>query len=588
MGHQNHLGEESIGKLLLKYSIPAIIGMMVNALYNIVDRMFIGRIPEVGSLALTGVGITMPIMSILLAFGMLIGIGSTANISLNLGRGKRDDAERLIGSAITLSLIVGVLLTFIGLIFINPILNLFGASSNTLIYAKQYITIILFGCTFNILSFALNSTVRADGSPKMASFTMIIGCLTNVVLDYVFVFVLNMGIKGAAFATVISQALTFFIILYYYTKGKSNLKLKIENMKLKKSLVLMTFAIGIAPFATQIANSLVQVVANNSLKAYGNDLSIGAMTIIGSINMVFMMPIFGIRADGNPKLASITMVIGCGTNIVLDYLFVFVLNMGIRGAAFATVISQALTFIIILYYYTKGNSNLKLKIKNMKLNKNLVMMTFAIGIAPFATQIANSLVQVVANNSLKAYGNDLSIGAMTIIGSINMVFMMPIFGINQGCQPIIGFNYGAKKYDRAKRTFIIATIAATVICIFGGILIQAFPQFAISLFNNDPELTAVAVKGVRIYLLMMPIVGVNIVATSYFQSVGKAKMSMFVSLLRQVILLIPFTLILPLFIGLDGVWAAGACADFFSVVITLVLIFREFKSLNKLHQAQVA
>ena len=293
-------------------------------------------------------------------------------------------------------------------------------------------------------------------------------------------------------------------------------------------------------------------------------------------------------ADGNPKLASLTMIIGCGTNIVLDYLFVFVLNIGIKGAAFATVISQALTFFIILYYYTKGNSNLKLKVENMKLKKNLVMMTFAIGIAPFATQIANSLVQVVANNSLKAYGNDLSIGAMTIIGSINMVFMMPIFGINQGCQPIIGFNYGAKKYDRAKKTFIIATIAATVICTIGGMLIQLFPEFAISLFNNDPELTAVAIKGVRMYLLMMPIVGINIVATSYFQSIGKAKMSMFVSLLRQVILLIPFTLILPLFIGLDGVWAAGACADFLSVVITVVLIFKEFKSLNILHEIQAA
>ncbi len=352
MKHQNQLGEESIGKLLLKYSIPAIIGMMVNALYNIVDRMFIGRIPNVGTLALTGVGITMPIMSILLAFGMLIGIGSTANISLNLGRGRRDDAEKLIGSALTLSLIVGISITIIAFIFLNPILNIFGASENSLFYAKQYITIILAGCTFNILSFALNSTVRADG---------------------------------------------------------------------------------------------------------------------------------------NPKLASITMVIGCATNILLDYLFVFVLNIGIRGAALATVISQALTFFIILYYYTKGNSNLKLE--SMKLKKNLVMMTFAIGIAPFATQIANSLVQVVANNSLKTYGNDLSIGAMTIISSISMVFMMPIFGINQGCQPIIGFNYGAKKFDRAKKTFAIATIAATVICTIGGILIQAFPKFAISLFNNDPELS---------------------------------------------------------------------------------------------------
>ena len=216
MKNKNHLGEESIGKLLLKYSIPAIIGMLVNALYNIVDRMFIGRIPDVGSLALTGVGITMPIMSILLACGMLIGIGATANISLNLGRGKRDIAEKLIGNSITLSLILGAFITIIALIFLNPILNIFGASDNTLIYAKQYITIILFGCTFNILSFSLSSTVRADGNPKMASLTMVIGCITNVILDYVFVFILNMGIKGAAFATAIlkhSLSLLFFITI---------------------------------------------------------------------------------------------------------------------------------------------------------------------------------------------------------------------------------------------------------------------------------------------------------------------------------------------------------------------------------------
>ena len=453
MGHQNDLGKAPIEKLLLKYSIPAIIGMIVNALYNIVDRMFIGRIPHVGSLALTGVGITMPIMSIILAFGMLIGIGSTANISLNLGRGNKRDAERLIGSALTLSVIIGITLTIIGLIFLNPILNIFGASDNTLIYAKQYLIVILLGSTFSILSFALSSTVRADGNPKMASFTMIIGCIANVILDYLFVFVFNMGIKGAAFATVISQIISSFMLLYYYTLGKSNLKLKLQNLKLSKRLVLITFAIGIAPFATQIANSLVQVVANNSLKAYGNDLSIGAMTIISSINMIFFMP---------------------------------------------------------------------------------------------------------------------------------------IFGINQGCQPIIGFNYGAKKYNRAKKTFIIAAISATIICTIGGILIQAFPKFAISLFNNDPELTAVSVKGVRLYLLMMPIVGINIVSTSYFQSIGKAKISMFVSLLRQVILLIPFTIILPLFMGLDGIWAAGACADFLSVLITVLLLISEFKSLNKLQQKQAA
>lgn len=453
MSNQKHLGEAPIGKLLLQYSVPAIIGMIVNALYNIVDRMFIGNIPNIGSLAITGVGITMPIMTIILAFGMLIGIGATANISINLGKGNRPTAEKLLGNAFTLSIIVGLAIAIVGTICANPILNLFGASENTLFYAKEYLNIILLGCTFNILSFSLNSTVRADGNPKMSSFTMVIGCGTNIILDYVFIFILNLGVKGAALATIISQAITFFIILYYYTAGNSNLKLKVENFKLKK---------------------------------------------------------------------------------------------------------------------------------------HLVTMTFAIGIAPFATQIANSLVQVIANNALKTYGSDLAIGAMTVISSLNIIFMMPIFGINQGCQPIIGFNYGAKKYERAKEAFKYATIAACVICIIGFISIQCFPTQIISLFNNDPELTTLAIKGIRIYLLMMPVVGINIVATSYYQSIGKAKISMFVSLLRQVILLIPFTIILPKFIGLDGVWAAGACADSLSVIITLVLLKKEFKQLDKMQLEKIA
>lgn len=453
MSNQKHLGDAPIGKLLLQYSIPAIIGMVVNALYNIVDRMFIGNIPNIGSLAITGVGITMPIMTIILAFGMLIGIGATANISLDLGKGNRPTAEKLLGNAFTLSIIVGLAIAIVGTICANPILNLFGASENTLFYAKEYLNIILLGCTFNILSFSLNSTVRADGNPKMSSFTMVIGCGTNIILDYVFIFILNLGVKGAALATIISQAITFFIILYYYTAGNSNLKLKVENFKLKK---------------------------------------------------------------------------------------------------------------------------------------HLVTMTFAIGIAPFATQIANSLVQVIANNALKTYGSDLAIGAMTVISSLNIIFMMPIFGINQGCQPIIGFNYGAKKYERAKEAFKYATIAACVICIIGFISIQCFPTQIISLFNNDPELTTLAIKGIRIYLLMMPVVGINIVATSYYQSIGKAKISMFVSLLRQVILLIPFTIILPKFIGLDGVWAAGACADSLSVIITLVLLKKEFKQLDKMQLEKIA
>lgn len=448
MGTQKHLGEESIGKLLVKYSIPAIIGMLVNALYNIVDRMFIGNIPDVGPLAITGVGITMPIMSILLAFGMLVGVGTTANISLKLGQGKRDEAERLIGNAFTLVIIISIAVTVLGLLFINPILNIFGASENTLFFAKQYMYVILGGSIFNLMSFALNSTIRADGNPKMAAITMIIGCVINIILDYVFIFIFNFGIIGAAMATVIAQAISTMLIIYYYTKGSSNLKLRREDLKL---------------------------------------------------------------------------------------------------------------------------------------NPTLVKVIFSIGVAPFAMQIANSLVQIVANNSLKAYGGDLAIGAMATIASLNMVFMMPIFGINQGCQPIIGFNYGAKKYERAKQTTKYAMLAACTIGVIGFLLIQSFPSQAIGMFNGDPELTAIGVRGIRMYLLMMPLIGVVVVSTSYFQSTGKAKIAMFLSLLRQVILLIPFTLVLPLVFGLDGVWLAGTFSDFLAVIISVIFLTKEFKKIKALN-----
>ena len=453
MSNEVDLGKEPIGRLLFTLAVPAIASQIVNALYNMVDRMYIGHIADVGANALTGVGVCFPIIMIISAFAALVSMGGAPRASILLGQNNHKGAEKILGNCFSALVLTAIILTVGALLFQKPLLLLFGASENTLFYAKEYIGIILLGCTFNILSFALNSTVRADG---------------------------------------------------------------------------------------------------------------------------------------NPKMSSITMVIGCGANIILDYLFIFVLNLGVKGAALATIISQAITFFIILYYYTAGNSNLKLKIENFKLKKHLVTMTFAIGIAPFATQIANSLVQVIANNALKTYGNDLAIGAMTVISSLNIIFMMPIFGINQGCQPIIGFNYGAKKYERAKEAFKYATIAACVICIIGFISIQCFPTQIISLFNNDPELTTLAIKGIRIYLLMMPVVGINIVATSYYQSIGKAKISMFVSLLRQVILLIPFTIILPKFIGLDGVWAAGACADSLSVIITLVLLKKEFKQLDKMQLEKIA
>ncbi|MGL5245328.1 MAG: MATE family efflux transporter, partial [Sarcina sp.] len=282
--------------------------------------------------------------------------------------------------------------------------------------------------------------------------------------------------------------------------------------------------------------------------------------------------------DGNPKMAAATMIIGCLLNTVMDPIFIFIFKWGIKGAALSTVLSQAVVTVIILYYYTKGKSNFKLKKKNLKLDSSLVKCIFAIGIAPFSMQIAASIVQVVSNNALKAYGGDLAIGAMTVISSISMIFMMPTFGINQGAQPIIGFNYGAKKYDRAKLTFKYATIVACSILTLGFILIRTFPEQAIGIFNKDSSLLNISVQGLKIFLCMMPLIGIQIVGSNYFQSIGKAKLAMFLSLLRQVILLIPLILILPKFYGLTGIWLAGATSDFLSTVITIGLLIKEFKT----------
>ena len=431
---QQVLGTESIGKLLLKYSVPAIIGMMVNALYNVVDRMFIGNIPGVGPLAITGLGVTMPIMTIILAFGMLIGVGSATNISIKLGQKRKEEAESIIGNAISLSVIIGILITVIGILFSNSILKAFGASDATLVYAKAYISIILFGSVFNILGMMFNNIIRGDG---------------------------------------------------------------------------------------------------------------------------------------NPKLSAIIMTVGCATNIVLDALFIFGFNMGIQGAAFATVISQAVTALWGISYYLRGKSNLKFRKSSLKLNKNIIKAICAIGSAPFAMQIAASMIQVLNNQALSTYGGDLSIGAMATISSIAMIFLMPSFGLVQGMQPIVGFNYGAKNYDRAKKTFIISVLASTSFFVVVG------------MFNKDAELMNITINGLRKYTLALPMIGISIVGTNYIQSTGRAKMAMVLSLLRQVIILIPMILILPKFLGLDGVWFAQPTADAISSILTAIVIFKEFRSYEK-------
>lgn len=451
MQNEQILGTQSIPKLLLKYSVPAIIGMMVNALYNVVDRIFIGNIPGAGPLAITGVGICLPIMTIILAFSMLVGIGATTNISIKLGQGKRDEAEKIIGNSITLAIVIGFIITILGILFCEPILRVFGASDSTLPYAKDFIYIILGGTIFSMLGYTLNTTIRGDGNPKLSAIIMIVGCLTNIILDAVLIFVLHLGIKGAAIATVIAQLVTAVWGLSYYVKGKSNLKFK------KSSL---------------------------------------------------------------------------------------------------------------------------------RLDKNLVKPVFAIGSAPFAMQLATSLVQVISNNALKTYGGDLAIGAMATVSSIALMISMPIFGLNQGAQPIIGFNFGAAKYDRANKAFKLSAIVAVIIMTTGWLLIQTVPQLIVGMFNRDPKLMEMSVTGARIYLLMLPIIGISITGSNYIQSIGKAKTAIILSLLRQVIILIPMILILPKFLGLDGVWYAQPVSDFLATVITIIILYREFKSQQKVNREE--
>lgn len=449
MDSQKRLGELNIGKLILEFSVPAIIGMMVNTLYNIIDRVFIGHIPDIGKLAMAGVGIAMPLMTIIMAFGMLIGIGTATKISIKLGQNDKQGAEKLLGNAFTLLLITGISLTVIGLIFTEPLLKMFGASDTILIYGKEFIQVIFCGCIFNMMSFGLNHSIRSDGSPKIAMISMLISAIIN---------------------------------------------------------------------------------------------------------------------------------------IILDPIFIFGLNLGVRGGAFGTVVAQAVTAIWVLYYFTKGSSVLKIRKENLKLNKESILSIFAIGIGPFSMQIANCAVQIVSNNSLQTYGGDLAVGAMTIVNSLSLIFVMPLFGLNQGLQPIIGYNYGAKNLDRVRKTVKYGITIATIIEVCGFIVIQGFAEKLVLIFNGDPELIKLAAFGMRTFLFMLPLVGAQIIITNYFQSIGQVKISMFLSLLRQVIVLIPCLIIIPMFKGLSGVWMAGPTADLISVIITYSVFIKT--SRNYLYESK--
>ena len=445
MDRTQELGHTPVGKLLWKYFLPAIIGVLANPLYNIVDRIYIGR--GVGALALSGLSVTFPIMIIAMAFGMLVGMGSASLVSIRLGQQNKPEAEKILGNAFTLLIVISFGITVLGLVFRDTILSLFGAGPDTLGYAKQYITIILWGNIFQGLGFGMNNMIRAEGHAKTAMYTMLIGAVANALLDPLYIFVFKMGVAGAAIATVISMAITSAWVLLHFTGNKSGLRLKTANLRLEKKIVLGIFSIGMAPFAMQLAGSVINALFNIQLIRYGGDLAVGAMGIINSVAM---------------------MVVFC------------------------------------------------------------------------------------------------------------------VIAINMASQPIIGFNYGAKQYHRVKRTLKLALIAATGITVSGWLAVEIFPGAIISLFNtSDPGLLAIGVRGMRILLFMFPVVGFQVVGSNFFQAIGKARISMFLNLLRQVIVLIPMVLILPPLLKIDGVWLSGPLADLIAASITAVMILREVKKLNR-------
>ncbi|MFT5871577.1 MAG: putative MATE family efflux protein [Clostridium sp.] len=448
MDQTKELGIESVGKLLFKFSVPAITGMVVNALYNIVDRIYIGHIKGVGTDALSGLAITFPISIIIMAFGMLVGIGASAVISIRLGEKKVDTADNILGNSVILITIISLVLGLFGVLFLDKLLILFGASGNNIPYAKAYIQIILIGAVFQNIGFGINNIIRAEGNPKMAMLTMVFGAIINIILDPIFIFVFNMGIQGAAIATIISQVFNTLWVLKYFI-------------------------------------------------------------------------------------------------------------------------------------FKNSGSVLKIKKANLKLDTHIIKEIFAIGIAPFSMQIASSLVAILYNKGLYTYGGDPAIAAMGILNSISMLIFMPIFGISQGIQPIIGYNYGAKLYPRVLKVLKLAITFATCIATIGFIGVQLFAGPLIGAFvGNNPELINLGARGLRIDLIVLPILGFQIIGASYFQAINEAKTSMLLSILRQVIVLIPIILILPLFYELDGLWFSQPCADLIATALTAFFLFRSIKKLK--------
>lgn len=445
MEHANPVGTEKVSSLLLKFSVPAIIGMIVNALYNIVDRIFIGNAPDLGANGLAGITIGFPIMIILLSIGVLFGIGGATLFSIKLGEGKSEEANWALGNAFMSLLVSGALFLIAGQIFLAPLLRLFGASETILPYSIAYMRVIFFGAIFQVVSMGMNNFLRADGQPK---------------------------------------------------------------------------------------------------------------------------------------LAMITMFVGAGTNILLDPLFIYVFKMGMAGAALATILSQCVSMIWILSYFLGNRCHHKIRLKYMHPKGGVFMRITALGLPGFLMQLSNSLLNVILNKSLLAYGGDIAVSGMGIVNSVQTILLMPVIGLNQGVQPIVSFNFGAKKYDRIRTAERLAIMAATTIVVIGWVLTRLFPAQIVSLFNREPDLVSFGSYALRTWFWCLPVIGFQALAANFFQAIGRSSSAMVLTLTRQVLFLIPAILIFSHVWGLNGLLYAAPFADALSSLITAIWFSLGIRALN--------
>lgn len=438
------LGKAPLKELFIIMAIPSVLAQLINVLYNIVDRIYIGHIKEVGSLALTGVGVTFPIIMVVSAFSAFSGQGGAPLASIALGARDYKKAEKIMGNSMALLLVFSIVLTIFFQIFKTPLLYAFGASDNVIFYAQEYITLYLWGTVFVMLSLGLNTFISGQGNAKIAMLSVLIGAVTNIILDPIFIFVLGMGVKGAALATVISQAFSAVWVVYFLISEKSVIKIKVEN----------------------------------------------------------------------------------------------------------------------LYF-----------------NKDILKKTATLGISPFIMQSTESLVLLTLNSGLQKYGGDLYVGSMSILTSVLQLITVPVSGITQGIQPVISYNFGAGNRKRVLQTFKgMLGVCLTVTMIMGGIGVL-FPHIYVGIFTESHDLSSLTIKFMPIFILGMCIFGIQQAIQGTFLALGQAKFSIFIALLRKVILLVPLAIILPIFIGVKGIYLAEPIADISSVSIASLIFILNYKKI---------